>query len=332
MERIMAGEDAVEISIVVTNWNGEEFLDDCLSTLWRSGEASGHAFELIVVDDVSTDGSVRLIEERFPQVRLARNPENVGFARTSNRGAREARGRILVMMNNDMRVPEDFLRHLVAPFHEPAEPDAPPVFAVGAKTVDWHTGETNHLCMDAAWRRGGLGQDWSDPPERCETTFPQGGSAAFDRELFLRLGGFDPIFDPYSWQDYDLTYRACKAGWRVYYEPLAVADHVGKATMHRQLSVDRGKRITERSRLFFVWLNLQDPWLICRHVLAIPWIYGRDLWKGEGISGLMGFFMALRRVFGVLKHRRKRMRTDPEAIFTDRELMQLRDRKLGLDK
>jgi hypothetical protein len=46
----------------------------------------------------------------------------------------------------------------------------------------------------------------------------------------------------------------------------------------------------------------------------------------------MGFFMALRRVFGVLKHRRKRMRTDPEAIFTDRELMQLRDRKLGLDK
>ena len=141
-----------EISIVVANWNGEAFLGECLATLWRSGEACGRAFELIVVDDLSSDGSVELIRTQFPQVRLIENAENMQFSRTSNRGAEAAAGRIVVMMNNDMRVPEDSIARLTAPFFE--APGAALLFAVGAKTVDWRDGSPNYLCMDAAWRRG----------------------------------------------------------------------------------------------------------------------------------------------------------------------------------
>ncbi|MBN1866158.1 glycosyltransferase family 2 protein [Candidatus Sumerlaeota bacterium] len=311
-----------EISIVVTNWNGAAFLEECVSTLWASGEACGRPFELIVVDDVSSDGSPEMVELRFPRVRLLRNEKNMGFARTSNRGAEAARGRILVMMNNDMRVPEAFVRLLVAPFYEERSADET-LFCVGAKTVDWHDGKPNHLCMRAAWRRGAIGQDWSDPPERCVTTYAQGGSAAFDRALYLRLNGFDPLFHPTYWDDYDTCYRAMKSGWTVLYEPLAVCDHLGKATLKRQASWNRIQRIVERNRLWFNWLNLGDPLLWCRHLAAIPWIYGRDLATGKGFNGVVGFVWALGGIPRVLRERWRRRRDDPPPVRSDRDLMGL---------
>ena len=310
-----------EISIIVTNWNGKAFIEECISTLWASSEASGHTFELIVVDDVSSDGSLELIHGKFSQVRLVRNEKNLGFAGTSNRGALEARAPVILMMNNDMRVPQECVGRVVAPFFEPRDPASPPLFAVSLKTVDWHDGSPNHLCIDAAWRRGGIGKVWSDPQERCRTIFPQGGSAAYDRELFLRMGGFDRIFFPTYWDDYDLSYRAWKAGWESWYEPRAVADHLGKATMKRQTTYNRREQIIERNRLWFNWLNLTDPLLIVRHVLAIPWIYGRDVISGKGLNGTLGFFRAVPGLPKILVHRRKRRKSDPPQRYNDRYLI-----------
>jgi len=320
----MTAQGTPEISIVVTNWNGAAFLEDCVATLWASGQESGHPFELLVVDDVSSDGSAEKVEEKFPQVRLLRNPENLGFAGTSNRGAEEAHGRIVVMMNNDMKVPPEFIGRLVAPFYESCD-DAAKLFCVGAKTVQWGDGEPNHLCMRAAWRRGGIAQDWADPPRRCATTYAQGGSAAFDRALYLQLGGFDPVFHPTYWDDYDLCYRACKAGWRVLYEPDAVADHLGKATLTRQVGQDRLAQILERNRLWLTWLNLDDSGLIARHILAIPWVVGRDLVRGDGVNGARGLLKALRGLPRVLRRRRQRNRTRPPCVRTDRDLMGIRN-------
>lgn len=313
--------DAPEISIVVTNWNGAAFIEECVSTLWASGEACGHPFELIVVDDVSSDRSPDLVAAKFPQVRLVRNEVNLGFAGASNRGGQEARGSVILMMNNDMRVPPECVARAVAPFFEPRAAGAPPLFAVGLKTVDWNDGSPNHLCMDAAWRRGGIGKVWSDPQTRCRTTFPQGGSAAYDRALFLQMGGFDPIFYPTYWDDYDLSYRACKAGWEVLYEPAAVADHLGQASLKRQTSYSRREQIVERNRLWFNWLNLDDPLLIARHVLAIPWICARDVAKGHGVNGVLGLLRALRGLPRVLRRRSERRRSALPSRRTDRELV-----------
>jgi len=173
-----------EISIVVANWNGEAFLREGLASLFISADAAGIAFELIVVDDASRDGSVDLIRESFPRTRLVIHSSNIGFARTTNRGALDARGRVLVTVNNDVTVPADFLRTLTAPFFEERikQDAATPLFAVGAKTVDREAGNPNHLCMDAVWRREAIGKAYSDPPDRRETTFIQAGAAAYDRE------------------------------------------------------------------------------------------------------------------------------------------------------
>lgn len=316
-----------EISIVVANWNGEAFLEEGLASLFSAAEATGRPYEFLVVDDASTDGSVALIQQRFPQVRLLCNPRNWGFARTSNRGAQASRGHVLVMMNNDIVATGDLVARLVAPFFE-ASADASavsPLFAVGARTIDFQGDAPNHLCMDAVWQRGGIGKVVSDPPARCATTFVQAGAAAYDRELFLTLGGFDEVFSPGYWEDYDLSYRAAKAGWRVLYEPAAVARHLGKGSLGQVLGRRGLVRIDERNRLIFNWLNLADtPGLLLWHLALLPLVYASDLLRrGRGFGTLAGFRMALGRLGGVWHSHQTRRRSDPPAVRTNREILRI---------
>ncbi len=321
----MTGSNDPEISVVVANWNGGAFLREGLASLLRSAAASGRACELIVVDDCSTDGSVALIRERFPEIRLFCNSVNLRFAHTSNRGASEARGRVLVMVNNDVEAPEDFLRVLTAPFFEenPIESDivGTPLFAVGAKTVDRATGAPNQLCMRAVWRWRGIEKAWSDPGDRTETTYIQGGAAAYDRSRFLELGGFNPLYSPGYWEDYDLSYRAAKAGWRVLYEPRAVAWHVGKGSLGPILGPHGLPQIDERNRLWFNWVNLDSAAMLARQVLALPAAYGLDLLRGRGLDGPFGFLRACLGLSRALQARRARLQGDPPVARTDQDLL-----------
>lgn len=91
--------DPVKLSIVIVNWNSRELTCQCLeSVLGQDLQAS---CELIVVDNASSDGSCDLIGKRFPQVRLLRNADNVGFARANNQAIRIARGEYLLLLNPD---------------------------------------------------------------------------------------------------------------------------------------------------------------------------------------------------------------------------------------
>lgn len=312
--------DHPEISIVMANWNGESYLSKALATLLVSAKSSGKTWEIIVMDDASTDGSRALIHKDFPEIRLVKMPRNQGFAAASNRGAAEARGSVLVMANNDMAFPPEYVRLLAAPFFEPVRGE-PPLFAVGAKTLEESSGLPNQVWMSAAWRRGGISAIWDDIACPAPATFVQGGSAAYDRGLFLRLGGFDPLFHPGYWEDFDLSYRACKAGWRVLYEPRAVAWHRGKASMSRIMPNLELERTMERNRLWFNWLNLDDPLLLLRHAVAIPWICLRELVTKKETLGLFGLFRALRGAGKIGRARRQRRKNDPPRATGDRELL-----------
>ena len=89
------------VSVIVLNWNGRRYLDDCLSSL-RSQTFTD--FEIILVDNGSTDGSVEWVEAHFPQVHLIRNAQNVGFAAGNNQAIRASRTGYIVTLNNDTRV------------------------------------------------------------------------------------------------------------------------------------------------------------------------------------------------------------------------------------
>lgn len=305
-----------EISIVIANWNGAAFLERGLQSLVDAAEEVSLPYEIIVVDDASQDHSAALIQEKFPSVRLEKNETNQRFARTANRGARLAKGRLLVMVNNDVYVPKDFLSRLTAPFHEQG---GERVFAVGAQTLEWDEKTPNHTCNYPAWRRGGIGKEWGHPKTRFENCYVQGGAAAYDRTRFLEMGGFDDFFYPGYWEDYDLSWRAMRAGWRSIYEPEAVAYHLGKGSFSKIFPPKSLERLEERNRLWFIWLNLGHPFLWARHLAALPWVLGRDLVQGRAGITFPAFFRAAV-AFPRLWQRRLK-RPNPAFVLSEKALL-----------
>jgi GT2 family glycosyltransferase len=307
-------------SVVIPNWNGEAFLLRCVSSALQAvrehRRATGQGAEVLVVDDASTDRSVELVQRDCPGARLVRRAVNGGFAEAVNEGAREARGEILVLLNSDMAVRPDFLTRLLAPLADPA------VFAVSAKTLEWSGGTPNHLNMTARLERGQITLEYSDPPERCDTLFLNGGAAALRREVFLAAGGFPALYRPGYWEDYDLSLRAVKAGWRIVFEPRALAHHLGKASLTARLGDDALRRVIDRNRLLFTWALLTDSAAWWRHWIGLPGWVARQMRRGDGASRLRAFLAALRRLPEVMALRRRipspRAVSDEEALSSTR--------------
>jgi GT2 family glycosyltransferase len=242
-----------KVSIIVPNWNGRAFLSRCVGGLLQSATEYGAPFELLLMDDASSDGSAEETASAFPAVRLEVQTINQGFGHTVNHGASLATGEILVLVNNDLIPRAGFIENLCRPFEE-----ADDLFGVSAKTVDWDAGAPNHVNMTADFIGGHLQLKWSDDAVQTPTMFMQGGSCAVRRDLFLKFGGFHPLYAPAYWEDYDLCYQALKAGYRNVYEPSAVGSHLGQGSMIRAYGEERVNLFKTRNRLLFLALNMTD--------------------------------------------------------------------------
>ncbi|MCB2154549.1 glycosyltransferase [bacterium] len=301
------------ISIVIANWDGEEWIDRTLSSLQLSARASNLSFEIIVVDDASSDGSVPLIESRFPDVALLRNKKNEGFGATTMRGARAARGSVLVLCNNDLVAKEPFIANLARWFKEPRVQlpggelfDRASLFAVSARTMAWWDGKPNQLCMGALWQGGRITPSWEDPKQAQRCLFAQAGAAAYNRKHFLRLGGLRPYFSPGYWEDYDLAYHAAKQGMTTIYDPQAVALHVGGGSMTRRFGDEGVARMKARNHLLFEWTNLTDPAMLLRYAARLPISVAREWLSGKPPILSRALLGAIRRAPAVLAERSRR--------------------------
>ena len=293
----------IHFSLVVANWNGEAFLARCLSSALLSAREAGRPFELIVVDDGSTDSSVAMVQSRFPQVRLVARMENRGFAATVNEGVEAARGRYVILLNNDVVVRPRFCSTLLAHF----ETGGDDLFGVTAKTVQWDGREPNYLKMDAQWRRGDLRLVWADPPEAQPTLFLQAGACALARERFLELGGLASLYAPGYWEDFDLSWRALARGWRNVYEPASPAFHLGKASLRRRYGDAWLRLLDARNRHLFIWANITDARLLASHCCWLPVRIGREAASGR-LDTVRAVGHALRRIRAALRRRRTRPR------------------------
>jgi GT2 family glycosyltransferase len=308
------GREVSAFSIIVPNWNGKPHLARCLSSLHLSAKRSGRSHELIVVDDASTDESWRVVEERFPRVRLLRNETNRGFAESVNRGVEAASGEIVVLINNDIVVKEDFVAALLEPFST----DSGQLFGVSARTVSWVDKQPNHINMSARFAKGMFELQWSDSPERTKTLFLQGGACAMRRSVFLELGGFNPLYSPGYWEDYDLSYRAARCGYTNLYEPRSLAYHLGKSSMRQKLGRAGIESLMARNQMLFTWLNLTDSNLVIKHFLWLPFHIGREFLTGRGFTLTKAFFQALPRAPRILSHR---LRRRDHFQLSDREVL-----------
>lgn len=214
-------------SVVIANFNGVRHLPVLLAALRRQSFTD---FEVIVVDDASADGSVALIERDFPEVRVVVNRANAGFAAACNTGAAAARGRYIVQLNSDTEPADDWMAALALTIVS-----HPQAVAVASKLLLFDRRSVIHSAGDQMGRdglarnRGVWEEDRGQFDARTQVFGACGGAAAWRRDAWQALGGFDESFWMYL-EDVDLSFRARLAGGEIVFAPDARVYHHLSAT------------------------------------------------------------------------------------------------------
>ena len=232
-----------DISVVIVSWNGRAFLDACLTAVSLQ---EGVDAETILVDNASTDGTTDHVRTRFPWVRIVALPTNLGFAGGNNAGVREARGRLVALLNNDTVPDPGWLRALSAGLDERNG------FAlVTSRIVYMHDPGRIDSAGDGLLRWGGAFKRHHGAPvaaaaQSAEVFGVCGAACLMPVAVFNELGGFDEDFFA-SHEDVDLSYRARLLGYRCRYVAGAVVRHHGSGTLGRasRVAVFHGQRNLE---------------------------------------------------------------------------------------
>ena len=253
--------------MIVLAWNGREDLPECLQSLQAQ---QFDDWEILVVDNGSTDGSAEYVRDHYPHVRLVCNEKNLGFAAGSNRGLRAATGDVLVLLNQDTAVRPGWLQALVDALAE-----NPGCGVVGAKAL-YPDGRIQHAggfvtSRGEASHHGYREQDSGQFDEQREVDFVTGAALAISRAALERIGELDEGFQKAYYEDVDWCYRAREVGYRILCVPKAILVHkersAGAADSHD------GMYRYHRNRLRFVlkhwpaealreeFLPLEQAWL-----------------------------------------------------------------------
>jgi GT2 family glycosyltransferase len=288
----------VEIAVVIPNFNGARWLPGVLGSLARQTVAPD---DVVVVDDGSTDDSLTLLADRFPEVRVLPLGTNGGFARAANAGLRAVSAEAVALVNTDVELAPDWLERAAAALRA-----APQAAAVATKLLDladpgliYDAGDV--LRRDGACeQRGRFERDVGRYDVPGEVFSACAGAALYRRAAALDAGGFDERLGTYL-EDVDLGLRLRLAGWRCRWEPRAVARHAGGGSSGA-LRHGPGAWV-ERNTLLLVARAFPARWLhlVAYRQLAWAWHAAR---AGELRAHLAGVRMALPLLPAFLRERR----------------------------
>jgi GT2 family glycosyltransferase len=242
------------VSVIVLNWNGREHAEECLRSL-SNLRYERDRLEVILFDNGSSDGSVEYLAERFPDVKLVASDRNLGFAEGNNRAALSASHEWLAFLNNDARVPPDWLQRLSAPLRKEDPPRC-----IGGTILSWD-GETIDFAGGTANVLGyGFQVGYGEPASHLDASrlslFACGGAMLIERALFLEVGGFDPDYFLF-FEDVDLGWRLNLLGHDVWYEASAVAYHHHHASV-RAIPDSQRQALYGRNALWTILKCLDD--------------------------------------------------------------------------
>lgn len=267
------------ISVIIANLNGERYLSDCLSAL---SAQTFRDFEVIVVDNGSTDGSLDLLKKDFPWVKVIALKENTGFARGNNIGFEASSSEFVATLNNDTIVEPGWLQAL----YYTATKDG----AIGMVASKIYLGREGSeldsagmlIYLDGMSRqRGRCETDKGQFDGIDEVLFPSACAALYRREMLKEIGYFDEDFFSYC-EDADLGLRGRLAGWQSRLAPSAVVHHLysgtgGKYSAFKAFLVERNHLWVLLKNMPLRYIVISPFYTVWRYVVQV---YG--LFSGKG--------------------------------------------------
>ena len=240
-----------EVTVVVPNYNGREFVGACLESLQKQNIQE---MAVILVDNGSTDDSILFINENYPMVQVISVPENMGFCAAVNAGIKASETEYVILLNNDTEVEANFVKELVSAIKRHTK-----AFSCGAKMMQY---KQRKLVDDVGNFYNALGWAYAEGKGRPEVIYDEekkifsacAGAAIYRRALLLKLDLFDEEHFAYL-EDTDIGYRAQIAGYENWFAPKARVYHIGSATSgsrYNQFKI----RYSSRNNIYMIYKNM----------------------------------------------------------------------------
>lgn len=287
-----------DISVIIPNYNGENYIANCLDSILVQSYSAFGQMEIIVVDDCSSDKSVEIIKT-YENVILIENEANSGFDKSVNQGILTSSGEFCLLLNNDVVIDPNFVKYLYLHIN-----DSTRFFSVSSKMVRYYERDKLDDAGDYynifgwGYKRGdGKEIENYDKPMSVFSTCA--GAGIYRRSVFDEIGLFDEAFFAYM-EDIDISYRGLINGYKNRYEPKAICYHIGSATTAAGQKYSPFKvRISARNNIYVAYKNMpliqlliNSPFLLVgfliKYLLFLKRGYGKDYTAGikEGFKTL----------------------------------------------
>lgn len=283
--------EELKVSAVIPTFKGKKLLEQNLPSVFKSLR---HKDEAVIVDDGGKIETLTWLQDKYQlglgekqegytlyeghyqqgrkrvDLKYVVNHQSLRFAGNSNRGVKLASHQLIFLINDDCSCYPDTIEQLVPYFADDQ------VFAVGCLEYEQHQDRQKSGKNKLWFERGMFMHARADNFEAGPTAWASGGSAMFNRKIWLKLGGFDLAYYPAYWEDIDLSQRAREAGWKVLFEPKAKVDHNHETTNQSVFGQKKMKKMSWRHAQTFTW-RYADFWQKIAYLLWRPYWWVKRL-------------------------------------------------------
>jgi hypothetical protein len=301
----------VSASIIIVNYNGREYLENCLSSLFKQNYKD---FEIIFVDNASKDDSVEFVKKNFPKVKLIESKKNLGFATGNNLGVKNSKGRYIFLVNPDTESDKNCLKELINLIKRRKDTIVCPKILLADKRNKINTTGMAFHYLGFGWCDN-LGKTDNNQFEEMEVTFPSGAALLIDKKNFDAVKGFDEDYFLY-YEDDDLGWRLRLRGYKIMLAPKAKVYHKYFFGRHPQKFY-----FAERNRIVTILKNYQLKTLLLilpPFLLTEIGILFYSLTNGLFFSKLSSYYWILKNIDKISEKRKAIQKT---RKVTDKEIV-----------
>jgi GT2 family glycosyltransferase len=285
------------ISVIIPNYNGRLLLPIILPALYEALENTKLLYEVIVSDDCSQDDTVSYLQNNFKDIKLITSSTNAGFSITINKGIFASQYDLLLLLNSDVILTKDYFDHLLHYF------DEPDTFGVMGRIIGWDDDVVQDGGKYPSFHGAKIKTSGNYIPLQTakEDTFLSmylsGANAFVSTEKIQELGGFNELFSPFYVEDFELSLRAWRLGWKCFYAPHSICRHKVSTTIKSKISKTEIRKIYYRNKMFLHSIHLNGIKRVLWYLQLFPetlihLVTGR-LWY---FSSLQMFFKAIKKI------------------------------------